>query len=158
MELKMTPEMIRGYVNRLDTTSAREQEEAWSQLRPLGASVVPYLAEAFPRFRKWQGRVALVFHSIRYARVSEDAFQLGLLALKDKATLVRYRACGLLAYSLRKNAIPHLQELLRHADKKTVEDAAAAIDAIKSQNHHLFVDRGDTGQSFWVVNEDDRET
>jgi len=152
----MTPEEIELQVMKLDTSSARAREEAWQQLKPLGEAVVPYLAKAYPRFRKAQGRVSLVFHSIGYARASEEAFQLGVAALKDKATLVRYRACGLLAYSLRKDALPCLQGVSNHSDDKTAEDAHAAIDAIRRQNHHLFVDRDHSGRIEWVVNEGDR--
>jgi hypothetical protein len=151
----MTPAEIRALVRRLDATSARAEEEAWAQLRGLGVSIVPYLLEAYPVFRKANGRVSLVFHSIRYARTSDEAFRLGVQALSDKATLVRYRACGLLAYSQRPDAVPHLKALLTHADAHTVEDARAAIDAIASRNHHYFVDRGHSGRSFWQVDEGD---
>jgi hypothetical protein len=151
----MTPDEIREHVRRLDTTSAPQGEEAWGHLRDLGVAVVPHLAEAYRSFRKWQGRASLVFHSIRYGRVSDDAFRLGLEALSDKSAQVRYRACGLLAYSLRKEAIPRLQPLLRHPDARTVEDAKAAIDAIRHQNHHYFVDRDHSGRSRWQVNEGD---
>jgi hypothetical protein len=147
----MTPAEIRALVLRLDTTSARDGEEAWARLRGLGATVVPYLLEAYRSFRQAKGRVSLVFHSIGHARTSEEAFRLGIEALSDKATLVRYRACGLLAYSQRADAIPHLKALLTHSDARTVEDARAAIDAISSRNHHYFVDRGHTGRSFWQV-------
>ena len=151
----MTDAEIRRLVGRLDTTSARDEEEAWGQLRELGVTVVPYLAEAYGTFRKWQGRVALVFHSIRHARTSEEAFRLGVEALSDKATMVRYRACGLLAYSQRPDALPHLRALLQHRDARTVEDARAAIDAISHRNHHYFVDRQHSGRSFWRVNDGD---
>jgi len=151
----MTPDEIRALVLRLDTTSAREEEEVWAQLRGLGATVAPYLLDAYRTFRKSKGRVSLVFHSIRYARTSNDAFRLGIEALSDKATLVRYRACGLLAYSQRPDAIPHLRSLLAHSDARTVEDAKAAIDAISNRNHHYFVDRDHSGRSFWQVNETD---
>jgi hypothetical protein len=97
----------------------------------------------------------LLFHSIRYARTSEAAFQLGVAGLRDKATLVRYRACGLLAYSLREDALPHLEELLHHPDSKSVADAKAAIDAIRQKNHHYFIDRTHSGKSFWNVNPGD---
>jgi len=143
---------VRALVAAMDTANSAQAENAWSQLRDLGESVVPFLAEAYPRFRKAQGLVALVFHAIRHARTSEAAFQLGLSALQDRATLVRYRACGLLAYSLRQDAIPHLEGLLNHADDKTIADARAAIDAIRNQNHHYFVDRNHSGRSFWQVN------
>lgn len=153
----MSPAEFQALVKSLDTSSSLDEEAAWSQLKPLGPAVVPHLAAAFPRFKKWQGRASLVFHSIHYARKSEEAFQLGLAALSDKATVVRYRACGLLAYSLRNDALPALKPLLNHTDKKTAEDAAAAIDAIRHNNHHYFVDRNHTGRAFWQVNEGDGE-
>ena len=152
----MDEQEITSLVKQLDTTRSLEQEAAWEQLRPLQEQVIPYLLKAYPTTKKWQGRVALVFHCIRFARTSEAAFQLGSLACKDNATLVRYRACGLLAYSLRTEAMPHLEALLKHRDVKTVEDAAAAIDAISSQNHNYFIDRSHSGRTFWRVNDEDK--
>jgi hypothetical protein len=140
----------------LDTDDKGKAEKAWELLRPLGPAVLPYFLEAFPKTKKWKGRVALVFHSIRYGRNHPEAFELGVKALADKSTLVRYRACGVLAYSLRKDALPHLKGLLGHSDKKTVEDAKAAIDAIRNKNHHYFIDRDHTGRVFWQVNKGDR--
>jgi hypothetical protein len=139
-------------------TASAESEAAWQDLKVLGADVVPFLAEAFPKTRTWQGRVALVFHCIRFARSSASAFDLGLRGLQDKSYMVRYRACGVLAYSLRRDALPHLKLLLAHRDKRTIEDAAAAIAAITSQNHHRFVDRSNSGSTFWEVNPGDRPT
>lgn len=153
----MTPEKIRAAVKLLDTASTSAEELAWLELKPLGIAVVPYLEDAYASFKKWQGRTSLVFHSIRYGRTSEEAFQLGLAALKDKSTVVRYRACGLLAYSLRQDALPSLTAACGNADSKTVADAVAAMDAIRNRNHHLFVDRSHSGSSFWVVNDGDRE-
>lgn len=153
----MDKTQIDSLVKQLDTADNLDQEAAWDRLRPLQDLVVPHLLAAYPTTKKWQGRVALVFHSTRFARKSEDAFQLGVRACNDKSTLVRYRACGLLAYSLRMEAIPHLESLLAHPDSKTAEDAAAAIDSIRSQNHHYFIDRDHTGQMFWRVNDDDKQ-
>ena len=151
----MDEQEITALVKRLATTNGLEQEAAWEQLRPMQEQAIPYLLKAYPTTKKWQGRVALVVYCIRFARTSEAAFQLGLLACKDKATLVRYRACGLLAYSLRMAAMPHLVALLKHSDAKTVEDASAAIDAIRNQNHHYFLDRSHSGRMFWRVNDED---
>ena len=131
-------------------------ETAWQELKTLGADVVPLLAEAFPKTRKWQGRVAIVFHCVRFARGNRAACDLGLSALRDKSYMVRYRACGLLAYALDDAALPALNSLLAHADSRTIEDAAAAIAAIEAQNHHLFIDRAGSGRSFWVVNPEDQ--
>ena len=147
----MTEAEIRSFVARMDTAKASEQEAAWEQLRPLGEAVAPFLAEAFPGMKKWQGRVALVFHAVKFARTSEAAFRLGVLACQDRATRVRYRACGLLAYSQKREALPHLQALLRHEDPEAVEDARAAIDAIVRENHHYFIDRTHSGRLFWEV-------
>ncbi|MFQ6130472.1 MAG: hypothetical protein ACE5R4_00400 [Armatimonadota bacterium] len=135
----------------LDTARTSDQNAAWEQLQPLGKGVVPYLAEAYHKLRKWQGRLACVYHLMAYGRSHEEAFQVGIAALADKATLVRYRACMLLAYAQREDAIPHLEGLLDHADEKTVEDARAAIDAIRAGNHKLFLDRHRTGRVFWSV-------
>ena len=63
---------------------------------------------------------------------------------------------GGLAYALRADALPALESLLQHADSRTREDAHRAIDAIRNQNHHCFVDRDRSGRSFWVVNEADK--
>jgi len=125
------------------------------QLRPLGAAVVPYLAEFYPNAKMLEGRRAILYHAIRHSRTTEAAFQLGVAGLSDRASIVRYRGCCVLAYSLRHDAIPHLEVLLAHKDRKTAEDARAAIDAIKRNNHHYFVDRDHTGQMFWEVNEGD---
>ena len=152
----MTPSDIQIKVAALQSTTVQGEEDAWQALKTLRVGVCPHLLSAYPKFKKWQGRVSLVYHSIRYARVSEEAFQLGLLALNDRASLVRYRACSLLAYSQRKDALPHLMLLQAHEDAKTTEDAAAAVDAILARNHHLFIDRTHSGKSFWVVNEEDR--
>jgi hypothetical protein len=131
-------------------------EAAWQSLRSLGPAVAPYLLEGYARTRRWQGRTALVFHAIGFARVSEEAYMLGQYALGDKSYMVRYRACMVLAYSLRTDAVSALTPLLQHTDARTREDATRAIDAIRYQNHHFFVDTSHSGRSLWVVNDGDR--
>lgn len=146
--------VIEQLVMKLDTTSSASEEAVWAELKPLGEAVVPLLAAAYASTRTWQGRTSLIFHSIRYARTHDTAFELGMKALADRSFMVRYRACMLLTYSLRPEALPVLRSLLRHRDKRTVEDAAAAIDAIENRNHHLFVDRTHSGQVVWDVGAD----
>lgn len=146
---------IRRLVGEIAANSA-EAEAAWQALRALGGGVAPYLLEAYPAARRWQGRTALVFHAIRFARETEAAYALGRQALGDKSYMVRYRACMVLAYSLRADAVPALQALLRHTDARTREDAARALDAIHHRNHHYFVDPTHSGRSFWVVNDADK--
>lgn len=146
---------IRRLVDQLDTSRLEDEQNAWMQLRLLGDAVVPYLEEAYPAKSKWQGRLSLVFHAIPYARTSEAAVRLGVAALGDRSYVVRWRACGLLAYSQRRDTLPALTALLRHSDNRTVEDAKAAVAAIKEGNHHLFVDRQRTGRVFWEVGQFD---
>ena len=131
-------------------------EAAWEALRGLGAAVARYLLEAYPTAKGWQGRTAIVFHAIRFGRASEAAYTLGLRALGDKSYMVRYRACMVLAYALRTDAIPALTALQQHAEARTREDATRALDAIRHQNHHYFVDHQHSGHGFWIVNESDR--
>ena len=145
---------IRRRVSEIASQTPRA-DAAWSELRALGPAVVPFLADAYRSAKRWQGRVALVFHAIRYARTSEAAFQLGLRALGDRSYMVRYRACMVLAYALRPDALPALEALRSHADARTREDAERAIDAILHRNHHYFVDRDHSGQTRWVVDESD---
>lgn len=142
-------------IKKLDTTNTVEQERYWSEIKELNIDLPKYFLLSYPRFKKWQGRVHLVFHCIKYARKSESAFELGIEALSDKATLVRYRGASLLAYSLRKDAIPHLKKNLGHHDIDTRNDAKRAIKAIKKQNHHLFMEGRATT---WNVNQDDDDT
>jgi hypothetical protein len=68
-------------------------EAAWQVLRGLGPGVASYLLDAYPTAKRWQGRTALVFHAIRFARASEAAYALGLRSLGDKSHMIRCRAC-----------------------------------------------------------------
>jgi len=85
----------------------------------------------------------------RFSHESEVAFRIGAVAVRDRAYAVRHYGCALLAYSLCADALPFLVSLLKHADLRTVEDARAAIDAIKSKNHNFFKDRDHSGKILW---------
>lgn len=147
----MDADQIRQTVRRFDTTDMPEVEAVWDQLRPLGATVLPFFVEEFPRIKKWQGREAMVYHAIKFARTSDLALRLAEIAAQDRSRIVRYRATQLLAYSLKQEALPILQKLLSHPDAKTTEDARAAIDAIVHQNHNYFMDRAHSGSVKWEV-------
>ncbi len=138
---------IADLVRHLNTTDADRLEEGWGQIRAALPEGIPDLIAAYPQVRRYQGRVRLLMGLLRYA-ARDDVLALGLQALQDASTLVRYRACALLAFAQRQEAIPPLQALLRHPDRKTAEDAQAAIDAIERQNRHFFLDRQHTGRIF----------
>lgn len=145
----MTEDKVYELIKNLDTEKLSEQEKYWSEIKKLDIDIPRYFLEVYPIFKKWQGRVRLVFSCIEYARSNESAFQLGIKAINDKATLVRYRGACILAYSLREDAIPYLKNNLKHSDEETQKDAERAIRAIKNQNHHIFMEgRADK----WIVN------
>lgn len=114
-------------------------------------SPVPMLVAAYPKIARSEGRVAILFWLLRYARLRSDVVDLARTALADRAYLARSEACGILAYSLRDDVVPELEVLLDHAHQETRADAAAAIDAIRRKNHHYLVDRKHTGYTFWNV-------
>jgi len=137
---------VRRLVRAMSQASDLDHERHWAALRYLGASVVPYLEEAYGGTPGWRGRVRQVFYAMRHAKTSESAFRLGLAATRDRSTLVRYRACMLLALAGREEAIPALRELIWHRDQHTRDDAAATIAAIERGDPHRFVDRDGTGR------------
>ena len=132
------------------STSLRPQiDAAWVVADSMGDDLLPLLAEAFSRIRKSEGRASVMRYVDRFSRESEGAFRMGTVAVQDRAYAVRHYGCALLAYSLRADALPILTSLLKHADRRTVEDARAAIDAIKSKNHNFFKDRDHSGKILW---------
>jgi len=103
------------------------------------------LLSRYSQERLWKRRDDLVYGAIWSARNSEEAVILGVAALSDRATHVRYHACLLLAYSLRTDLLPVLRQRLPTIAASNRDDLAAAIDAIESQNHNYFVDRDHSG-------------
>jgi hypothetical protein len=144
---------IRNLVTSFDTKDNAVRAAVWQQLRDQGDRVLPFFADLFTVARRLEVRRDIAFHCTRFARTSNVAFRIGLMAAEDKSSIVRYRGCGVLAYSLRPDALPILNKQLSHSDSKTVEDAKAAIDAIQRRNHHYFIDRRHTGQFFWAVDD-----
>ena len=147
----MTDGEIQRLVARVASDSALESEEAWERLRFARDRVLPFALQQYRETTSWRGRLNLLFHCIGSARTNESAVALGIAALSDRSRPVRYRACMLLAVAQEEEAIPHLELLLDHRDKQTVEDARAAIRSIEENNHNHFVDRDGTGQITWKV-------
>jgi hypothetical protein len=115
----------------------------------MGDDLLALLAEAFPQVRKAEGRASILRYVGRFSRESEFAFTMGISAVRDRAYAVRHYGCAILAYSFRADALPTLSSLLKHPDRRTVDDARAAIDAIKNKNHHFFHDRDHSGRVRW---------
>ncbi len=149
MDKKLLP-----ILKRLDDSSSEVNWGAIRELKGLGVDLPQVLFEYYKESRSWRARVSCVFFAIHDARDNEDAVQLGIAALNDRSRVVRHRACSLLAYSLRGDALPYLRQLLMHHDPSTKEDARAAIDAIEHRNHNWFVDREHTGRLTWTVDKE----
>ncbi len=145
----MQDERIEILVKAFSTSRRSEIDAAWLIANSLGDDLLTLFAEAFPRIRKSEGRASVMRYVGRFSRESEVAFKLGTVAVQDRAYAVRHYGCALLAFSLREDALQILLPLLKHADHRTVEDARAAIDAIKSKNHNFFKDRDHTGKILW---------
>ena len=145
----MTPAQIRKMVDEYALRSSFGSEPHFEEIASLGADVIPYFLEAYPRARRWQQRASFLYAATRHARTSRDAVELAVAALNDKSRIVRHRACLLLACSLEKSAIASLKAIADHSDTQTREDVAAAIDAIDCGNHHYFVDREHSGMVFY---------
>ncbi|MBK8255999.1 MAG: hypothetical protein IPK82_25445 [Polyangiaceae bacterium] len=134
-------------LQQLDGSGSDLEWTAVYKLRELGSEFATLLRERYRSTKTWKARAGCLFHAARYARVSEDAFQLGVEALSDKSKPVRYQAALLLAYSQREDALPALRAAVSKVESDTgAADLRAAIDAIESRNHHYFVDRNHTGK------------
>jgi hypothetical protein len=118
-------------------------------------ALIPGLVTAFRRIKSWRGRNWILFELIRTARTHPEVVDLALVGLHDNAYFVRMQSACILANSLRRDVVSHLEKLLAHKDAKTRQYAEAAIDAIKHQNHHYLLDRQHTGNSSWIVNSED---
>jgi hypothetical protein len=145
----MQDERVEILVRAFSNSLRPEIDAAWVVADSMGDDLLPLLAEAFPRIRKSEGRASVMRHVGRFSRESEVAFRMGKVAVEDRAYVVRHYGCALLAYSSRADALPILSSLSKHADRRTIEDAKAAIDAIKRKNHNFFKDRDHSGKILW---------
>jgi hypothetical protein len=145
----MNDERVETLVRAFSTSRRSEIDAAWVIADSMGDDLLVVFAEVFPRIRRSAGRASIMRYVGRFSRESEVAFRMGAVAIGDHAYAVRHYGCALLAYSLRSDALPLLAPLLKHADRRTVEDARAGIDAITNRNHNLFKDRDHSGKVFW---------
>ena len=141
----MDPKEIRAMVSKYEHLSSFGTEPYFQEIKSLGASVIPFFVEAFPNSKQWRQRASFLYRATNYARTSEKAVELGLMALSDRSKEVRYRAYLLLACSLKTSVLPYLDTALQSASVEDSDHIKAAIDAIQSQNHHYFVDREHSG-------------
>ena len=143
----MDEERIATLVDDLSGTGSDREWAAVHELRTLGTELPKFLLKKFRSATSWKVRNLCVYHSMRYAKISPEAVEVGLLAISDKSKEVRYRGAMLLAYSQRRDVMSALQDAVGALSGKSgAEDLIAAFDAIDNGNHHLFVDRKRTGK------------
>ena len=133
----------------LDGRGSEAEFSAIEELRSRNADLASLLLQHYRQCTRAGQRASCVYHALRHAPESPDAYRLGLEAALDRSKHVRYRACMLLAVAQNPQAIPTLRQtaLLRGSE----QDAAAAIDAIECRNHHYFIDRSHSGQMFLSI-------
>ncbi len=141
----------------LDQLDGRGSDVEWHAVESLrqrvGAGLPGLLLGKYRSSRLAGPRSSCVYHATKYAQVSDDAVQLGLEALQDRSKVVRYRACGLLAYSQRRSLVERLRAYIDAVPDTSRADLLAAIDALEQGNHHLFVDRDRSGKITWNVSD-----
>jgi len=142
-------ECVRTLIRAFDTSKRSEIDAAWALAESMRGDLLAFLAEALPKIPKSAARASIMRYAGRFSRDSDVAFNMGVLATRDRSYAVRHYGCALLAYSLRTAALPVLAPLLAHQDPRTIADAKAAIDAIRRQNHNFFKDRRHTGKILW---------
>lgn len=147
----MSEDKLRRALSLLSGPSLYVNLDGIRQLEGLGEDVPKTLLKHYRQSRGWRARLSCVYFAVPYARTNDDVAKLGIEALNDKPRKVRYRACSLLAYSLREDVLTYLRSMLNHDDSITVADVRAAIECIEAKNHHWFMDRGHTGRVKWTV-------
>ena len=139
-----SPDDTQSMLAFLDGSGSEVERSAIALLRQR-SDLPQLLLGKYKLSRRWGARAACVYYSLPYARESSFALELGVTALGDKSKVVRYRATMLLAFAQSPEALGPLRALIDRG--LSVEDARAAMDAIKSKNHHYFVDREHSGNT-----------
>jgi hypothetical protein len=143
------PSALLAYI---DGSGSEQEHAAMQKLKKLDNELPNLLLRKYRTAKEWKVRTSCVYYSIPYAREVEDAVALGVEALVDRSKVVRFRACMLLAYSLKKQALPALEKARKNTkDDETLKNLDAAIDAILNQNSNYFVDRKHSGKMFFSI-------
>jgi len=126
----MNNEEVHEYIAFLDGRSPTGMHEGIEKLEALGVDIPNLMMKRYKISRRWADRTSCVHHCMKYAKTNEDAYQLGIIALRDKSKTVRHQACMLLSTAQKKEAIEHLEEL--SSDLTSRDDALAAIEVLSN--------------------------
>lgn len=109
-------------------------------------NLVDLYTQAFYKIRNFPARREIAYWAGRYVKNNEKVYDMAIFGLNDKSYMVRYHCCGIIAFSQRSDALPHLNKIKDHKNSQTREDIAATIDSIQNKNHNYFLDRNHTGK------------
>lgn len=120
----------------------------------------PYLySKLFSGFSRYYGRLYCVYFSQRYTRIFESSSKIAEKGVHDRSKFVRYRSFRCLALNPSNDSLISLEKLDMNAlSEDDVANARAAINAIRKKNHHLFLDRDESGRVFIRVNFENEES
>lgn len=110
-----------------DTDDRRRIYLAWCRLGACRREIVPRVAAAFAATKHARGRESHVYFVTPYALFDDATVELGLRALADPRKEVRYRACGLLAHSRRKEVARDLRALATGPSREAARRAERAL-------------------------------
>lgn len=136
----------------METTTPLNRENIRSlYLDCIGINIIPFCKKWYMSSKQAEIRTDMIQFIIRYGRVSDEAKELAIIALKDKSKHVRRMACAVMAYSLDENMIPYLNKIKDHKNTHTQEKAKCAILAIKTKDINNFVK---PNHNEWSVTQD----
>jgi len=131
----------------LDGSGSFIERNTLKDLASRGEPVPQYLYKCFLISKKAKIRAQCIFYQFSFAQDGNKyALATGIRGLDDRAKIVRYNACKLLAYAQDKSTLVHLKNA-KSSEKNSdiVSHIMASIDAIEEGNHNWFVDRDHSG-------------
>lgn len=134
------------------------RQAPWALLKDRPDEVIAVLAAEYARATRAPERAEVLAHAMWWARESPAAAALAAAALADRARIVRFTACQLLALAQLPEHVRDLAPLLAHPDAATVEDARSATFALLAGEYDLFYDRRWRGHVHAYVVLPDRST
>lgn len=136
----------------METTTPLNRENIRSlYLDCIGINIIPFCKKWYIRSSQAEMRTDMIRFTIRYARISDEAKELAIIALKDRSKNVRRMACAVMAYSLDEEMISYLNSIKEHKNTHTQEKAKSAILAIKTKDINNFVK---PSYNVWSVTQD----
>ncbi|HEY1584735.1 MAG TPA: hypothetical protein VGH63_03550 [Polyangia bacterium] len=122
-----SPPELQAALGETDSDDRRRIYLAWCRLGQFRREIVPLVARAFATTKHAQGRESHLYYVTPYASFDDATVELGVRALADARKEVRYRACGLLARSGRKEVVADLRKIKTGPSRDAAQRAERAL-------------------------------